>query len=61
MSWGSGAAVSCGVGRKRSLDPVLLWLWCRLASVSLIQPLDWQLPYAAGAALKKFKKKKKLD
>ena len=34
-------------------------LWCRLAAVSLIGPLAWELPYAMGAALKKDKKKKK--
>ena len=33
-------------------DSVLLWLWCRLAAVTLIQPLTWELPYATGAALK---------
>ena len=38
---------------------VLLWLWCRSAAMALIRPLAWELPYAAGAALKKKKKKKK--
>ena len=28
--------VSCGVGCRCGLDPALLWLWCRLAAVSLI-------------------------
>ena len=36
-------------------DPALLWLWCRLAAIALIPPLAWQLPYAAGVALKKLK------
>ena len=27
---GSGIVVSCGVGHRCGLDPVLLWLWCRL-------------------------------
>ena len=40
-------------------DPVLLWLWCRLAAAALILPLAWELPYAAGAALKRKKKKRK--
>ena len=31
-------------------------LWCRPAAAALIQPLTWELPYAAGAALKKKKK-----
>ena len=36
-------------------DPALLWLWYRLAAIALITPLAWQLPYAAGVALKKLK------
>ena len=44
--------MSCGVGRRRSLDPELLWLWCRPAATALIQPLAWEPPYAAGTALK---------
>ena len=36
----------------------LLWLWCRLAAVALIQPLAWEFPYATGVALKRKKKKK---
>ena len=42
---------SC-VGRRRSSDPALLWLWLRLAAVALIRPLVWEPPYATGAALK---------
>ena len=38
-------------------DPKLLWLWCRLATVALIQFLAWELPYAAGVVLKSQKKK----
>ena len=44
--------MSCGVGCRLSSDPVLLWLWCRLAAAALIRPLARELPYAAGAALK---------
>ena len=33
-------------------DPVLLWLWCRLAAAALIRPPAWEPPYAEGAALK---------
>ena len=51
--------MSCGVGRRSSLDLVLLWLWCRLAAAALIGPLAWELPYAAGAALKGQKKREK--
>ena len=49
--------MSCGVGRRHSLDPTLLWLWCRLAATALIQCLSWELPYTSGVALKKSKKK----
>ena len=45
-------AVSRGVGCRCGSDPMLLWLWCRLVAVALIQPLAWELPYALGAALK---------
>ena len=50
----------CGIGRRRGLDPALLWLWRELAARAPIQPLAWELPYAAGAALKRQKKKKGL-
>ena len=45
-----------------SSDLALLWLWHRLAAATLIQPLAWELPFAAGAALnsKKNKNKKKI-
>jgi len=41
--------MSCGVGRKRGLDLVLLWLGCRVAPN---RPLAWEFSYATGAALK---------
>ena len=41
------------------MDPVLLWLWYRLAAIALIGPLAWESPYAVDTALKKTKKKKK--
>ena len=43
------------IGHRCGLDPVLLWLWRRAAAVTLIQPLAWELPYAAGVALKRKK------
>ena len=52
MGPGSGAAVSCGAGRRRGSDPVLLWLCCRPAAVALIGHLAWEPPYATGVALK---------
>ena len=45
--------MSCGVSRRRGLDPALLWLCCRPAAGALIQPLAWEPPYAAGSALKR--------
>ena len=45
----------CGVGRRRALDLALLWLWPRLRAASGIQPLAWELPHTAGAALKRQK------
>ena len=47
---GSGIAVSCGVGCRRSSDPELLWLWCRSVVMAPIRPLAWEPPYASGAA-----------
>ena len=47
--------MSCGVGHSRGLDPGLLWLWCMLAATAPIQPLACELPYAAGAVLKRQK------
>jgi len=40
-------------------DPVLQWLWCRPEAAAPIQPLAWELPYAAGALESKKKKRKK--
>ena len=51
--------MSCGVRRRRSSDPVLLWLWRRPAATALIRPLAWEPPHAAGAAQEMAKKTKK--
>ena len=51
--------MSCGVGRKHSLDLTLLWLWRRPVAIALIQPLAWEPPYTMGVALKKKQKKKR--
>ena len=48
--------MSCGVGRRCDSDPKLLWL-CAVA-VAPIQSLAWELPYAAGVALKSRRKKR---
>ena len=51
--------MSCGIGRRRGSDLVLLWMWCKLAAAAPIQPLAWEPPYAVGLALKMTKRKKK--
>ena len=51
--------MSCGVGRRRSSDLALLWLWCRPVAVALIQPLALEAPHAEGVSLKRRKEKKK--
>ena len=43
VGWGSGTAMSCGVGRQLQLG---------------LDPLAWEPPYAVGAALKRQKDKK---
>ena len=50
---------SWGLGRRCSSVLAWLWLWCMLAAAAPIRPLAWELPYAAGMALKRKKKKKK--
>ena len=42
-------------------DPELLWLWCRPEAIALIEPLAWEPPYSASAALKRQKEKKKKE
>ena len=41
-------------------DPVLLWLWRRLAAIAPTRPLAWEPPFAAGVALKSKKHKETL-
>ena len=57
--WVKDLAVNCGVGCRHSSDPMLLWLWHRLAMVALIRSLVWELPYAADVPLPPKKRKKK--
>ena len=52
--------MSCGIGRRHSSDPTLLWLWHRLAAIAPIRRLAWEPPYAAGVALEKTKRQKKM-
>ena len=47
------------IGYRCSWDLTLLWLWRRTAAAVPNQPLAWEFPYAAGAALKSKRKKEK--
>ena len=56
--WLTNPTRSCGAGHRCGLDPALLWFWCKPAATALIRPLDWEPPYAAGAALEMAKRQK---
>ena len=45
--WVNNLALPWVRSQTGGLDPALLWLWGRSAAVTLIQPLAWELPYAA--------------
>ena len=47
------------MGRRRGLDPVLLWPWRGPVATAPIRPPAWEPPCAKGGALEKAKKKKK--
>ena len=53
-------STTCSAGHRRNSDLMLLWLWYRLAGAILIQPIAWEVPYAAGAPSKGKKKKKQI-
>ena len=55
---GSGIATSCSVGDRCGWDLMLPWLWHRPAAMAPIRFLAREPPNAAGATLKKRKKKK---
>ena len=59
VGWGSGVAVSCGVGRGLGSDPALLWLWRRQVAAAPVRPLAWKPPHAVGGGPRKGKKGKK--
>ena len=44
---------------RRVKYPALPWPWHMLAATAPILPLAWELPYAAGADLKRKEKKRK--
>ena len=45
--------MSCGVHRRHSSDPMLLWLLRRPAATAPIRPLAWEPPYATSVSLKR--------
>ena len=51
--------MSYGVGCRCGSDPVLPWLWHRLAATALIRPLAWEPPHAGCVTLKRQKDQKK--
>ena len=53
--------MSCGVCRRCSSDPALLWLWHRLTARAPIRPLAWEPPHATDVALKEQKLKIKSE
>ena len=53
--------MSFGVGYRHGSALALLWLWHRLAATAMIQPLAWEPPCAASAALKSKKTKNKKE
>ena len=67
VGYGSGVAVSCGIGCRCGSDLALVWLWHRPAATSPIRPLAWEPPHVAVIFLecgprkgkKTYKKKKK--
>ena len=48
--------MSCGVGCRCGLDPLLLWLWRRPVAIALTRPQAWEPLYAAGAAQERTKR-----
>ena len=51
--------MSCGVGRRRGLDPALLWLRRRPAATAPTRPLAWEPPHMPQEWPKKWQKDKK--
>ena len=52
--------MSCGVGHRHGSNPMLLWLWLRLAATAPNGPVTWEPLYAKGAAPKRHTKKCKM-
>ena len=52
--------MSCDISHRHGSDLALRWLWCRSTAAAPIQPLAWELPHAASAALRSKKIKIKI-
>ena len=50
--------MSCDVGHRLGLDPMLLWPWLWLAATAPIRPLAWEL-HMPECSPKKTKKERK--
>ena len=59
MGGGSSVVMSCGVGRRRGLDPELLWLWHGPEAVALISTPSLGTSVWGGCGPKKQKKKRR--
>ena len=59
VGWGSGVAMSCGIGCRRGLDLVLMWLWHRPTATAPIRPPSLGTSMCHGCGHKKTKAKKK--
>ena len=53
--------MSYGVGCRHGSDLMVLWLQCRLAAAAPIRPLAWEPPYSMNVAIKRPKKKKRVE
>ena len=51
--WVKNPAVRCGVGRRYGSDPMLLWLWGRLAAAAPIPPQPGNFHMLCGLGPKK--------
>ena len=61
VGWGSGVAMSCGVGCRHSSDLALQWLWHSLAAVAPIGSLAQGTSICHGCNPKKQKKERKKE
>ena len=56
--WVKDPALLQAVGCRCDLNLLWLWMWRRPAAAAPVQPLAWEIPYAAGVTIKGKKKKR---